>query len=934
MATLNQQMDDLLSPDDMMLQGMEEGTFEQAKKDTKEFVKDVSTGAALSFPLAVGDTVDLGAELPALDKKIKPFFPTYSSMEEAFEQLSKAGVSRQAVVDIAKNRFNVDVEDNIGTFIGEGIGVGTPIKYGTQILGAIASAASKYGPDAPFMLNRIADEAKHLFNTASGGDDLDGMAPAVAGDAPTPTAAADTAELPDTSTTKMMIGEGTEEGRFAVDQYDFLKANDDSIDDAELFARTGVYQGKDGKKRIELDTQDINFKDIKDIDKWTLVNQKTKMKTTLSELMDFPKLFDEYKNADNTFINDSSLSTGALPAGASPYAALEDIPIYIDKIEDTTGGFYSPSYDSITINIDLLDKPEQFKSTLLHELQHAIQHREGFTQGANWENFYKRASRELGTFLVRNEKEFMRDTQKAHQSLQLAKDSLSSKIAVPLLNADNDLQLVEDLVDIFIEKQKNRKYSEVDINVGKPDFYDISEQDIQNYFSRRKSAIKTASKELTGEVNLEGIFNSLDSRKMDVDVFLNQFDTPALAEMFKDIVRNQRKVNALDAIEKRAMFNYYRTYGEVESRLVQERYAARQKLKDEGYSKNEIRQIMFDRYPPLEYTIAKKDFPNVETDKEMADVFEPYITGETTSKRPGLRGEDQYTIDERATLSNPENYSSNYSSISKAPRKGYDPTDETSRVFHLTKKDFDVADVIRSGTDDIGFHVGTAAQATARGSTGKPYDRELMEGMTKGERILPMVLKQNLKPARIPDMSSFKEPRNWLGNLSISTSDLQGMKFLRDDPSDAKLLENAPRVTVDGETRIMMPDAVRAGVDPDLWKDLILEASRARRIGLDTINKQEDRVEWFNTLKATANKHGYDSFVYRNEYEGSDDFKVDALVEQIQRASRGEIDPSEVDVNARFADSYMLLEPDQAKGIFGAMTEGNPAFMKNRGGLI
>jgi hypothetical protein len=160
------------------------------------------------------------------------------------------------------------------------------------------------------------------------------------------------------------------------------------------------------------------------------------------------------------------------------------------------------------------------------------------------------------------------------------------------------------------------------------------------------------------------------------------------------------------------------------------------------------------------------------------------------------------------------------------------------------------------------------------------------------------------------------------------------MKFLRDDPSDAKLLENAPRVTVDGETRIMMPDAIRAGVDPDLWKDLILEASRARRIGLDTINNQEDRVAWFNTLKATANKHGYDSFVYRNEYEGSDNFNVDALAEQIQRASRGEIDPSEVDVNTQFADSYMLLEPDQAKGIFGDMTEGNPAFMKNRGGLI
>ena len=30
----------------------------------------------------------------------------------------------------------------------------------------------------------------------------------------------------------------------------------------------------------------------------------------------------------------------------------------------------------------------------------------------------------------------------------------------------------------------------------------------------------------------------------------------------------------------------------------------------------------------------------------------------------------------------------------------------------------------------------------------------------------------------------------------------------------------------------------------------------------------------------------------------------------------------------------MLLEADQAKGIFGGLTEGEPEFMKNRGGVI
>ena len=248
--------------------------------------------------------------------------------------------------------------------------------------------------------------------------------------------------------------------------------------------------------------------------------------------------------------------------------------------------------------------------------------------------------------------------------------------------------------------------------------------------------------------------------------------------------------------------------------------------------------------------------------------------------------------------------------IAKSMRKGYNPEDPASRVFHLTKKDFDTADVVGKGTSDIGFHVGTSAQANARGSTGFNYDRELAEKMVAEERVLPLVLKEKLKPARIPDISSFKSPQNWIGNLSVAKSDRSRIKFLLGEQADADLLAKAPKVTVDGDTYYMLPDVMREGMDPELWKDLILEANRAKRNGLDTISKQEDRIAWFSTLKHTANKHGYDSFVYKNEYEG---VTGDTLLNN---------------------DSYMLLEADQAKGLFGEMTEGSPEFMKNKGGLM
>ena len=257
----------------------------------------------------------------------------------------------------------------------------------------------------------------------------------------------------------------------------------------------------------------------------------------------------------------------------------------------------------------------------------------------------------------------------------------------------------------------------------------------------------------------------------------------------------------------------------------------------------------------------------------------------------------------------------------RAPLRNYNLKDSDSRVFHLTKKDYDTADVVGKGLDDIGFHVGTAKQASARGSSNSPF-KEVREQLAGGERILPMVLKANLKPARIPDLSTFKMPSNWLANLSVDSSDRQIMKFLKDDPEDLALLNKAPRVKADGKTYIMSPDAMRAGVDPNLWEDLVLEASRAKRIDLDTINNREDRLQWFSTIKGVANKHGYDSYVYKNEYEGVNRHSPTSVEEELRRASE------------QIQDSYMLLEADQAKGIFGGLTEGEPEFMKNRGGVI
>jgi len=247
------------------------------------------------------------------------------------------------------------------------------------------------------------------------------------------------------------------------------------------------------------------------------------------------------------------------------------------------------------------------------------------------------------------------------------------------------------------------------------------------------------------------------------------------------------------------------------------------------------------------------------------------------------------------------------------------------KVYHATAKNFKkFGFVSKDDAADIGFHVGTPVQAERR-TTKKT-----------GERTLPLQLRTTLKPARIPDLSSFKEPKRWLAEISVNGKDKDLLRFLMQDPKDANLIldqvENKIPIKMNNTTYYMLPDAERMGMDKNLWKDLVLEAGRAVRVGLDTTKNYNDRKEWFETIKRVANKNGYDSYVYKNEYEvGS--ASPDDLAVQIKEAMAGKRDPKTIDVGKQ-SDSYMLLEEDQAKGVFGTKTKGDPDFMKNKGGLL
>ena len=112
---------------------------------------------------------------------------------------------------------------------------------------------------------------------------------------------------------------------------------------------TGWHLGMEGKWRFEIDDSGMQLRgDGADLSDYT----------TLGELVDAPELFEAYPD-------------------------MADLSVTFHTLEDGQNGGYSRKFDSIELSRDLKNRPEALLNSLIHEVQHAIQNREGFASGAN-----------------------------------------------------------------------------------------------------------------------------------------------------------------------------------------------------------------------------------------------------------------------------------------------------------------------------------------------------------------------------------------------------------------------------------------------------------------------------------------------------------------------------------------------------------------------
>ena len=130
------------------------------------------------------------------------------------------------------------------------------------------------------------------------------------------------------------------------------------IDEGEIWDKTGWYLDKDGKWKFEINPQGGEFK------------------------LDFDYGDDEIKWSGklSKFLSDDELF--------APYPQLKDINLKLEPFKDNDlSGFYNKSSNIISLNNSLYG--EQLKHTLYHEIQHAVQSIENFSQGGNVETAFK-----------------------------------------------------------------------------------------------------------------------------------------------------------------------------------------------------------------------------------------------------------------------------------------------------------------------------------------------------------------------------------------------------------------------------------------------------------------------------------------------------------------------------------------------------------------
>jgi hypothetical protein len=345
-----------------------------------------------------------------------------------------------------------------------------------------------------------------------------------------------------------IIGAETELGQKQIGLYEKLIKDSKALGgkaptQERLFERTGVYKGSDGKYRFDLDDRDAAFNTT--FLKNSLVknpNMKNQPILLSGNIVSYsglnPKLFNLREVLDFDSLYKQYGKT--LKVGDKAYSNIGNLKVKFTSKTNGVRGSYSGDTDTITLNITDKDGFRikdlgQIESTLLHEVQHAIQRREGFNYGSNMDNF-------LRSGYTQDYK-----TNAALQDNILARLSNDLEDGLTYLTDSNKLGFLSDL------EVKSKRINRIE-NMPSADKTDVIKKEYMDLTASRADDVARID---LPQAQKKKVFNTFN----------------------KAMDKNARQRKLLDREESIAYEKYRDVYGEREARLVQERYKKRKSFK-------------------------------------------------------------------------------------------------------------------------------------------------------------------------------------------------------------------------------------------------------------------------------------------------------------------------------------------------------------------
>ena len=354
----------------------------------------------------------------------------------------------------------------------------------------------------------------------------------------------------------------------------------------KLYRETGVYRGQDGKLRYKIPTADFQFnegylKDLGVIDGGFNSKNIPAEGITLEQMLNAKDLYRNYasvaSNGDYGLLKDirvKNFDSYIKENKLSPEDAMTEL--------DGTQAIYSRHEGGETIYVRGGLK-SNVRDDLLHEIQHAIQHREGFNAGSSPNRFLTDMSTELG----QRYKNTLQDvyTEKKNALSKFEQFIVGGK--QPNRNFLDNKELFESVTDKLVKREYTtllKTYNKTNAD----GYFDELPAGIR--YLQRKDMLVDPPMIVRGE-SRPFVYQGYDTRNVkfnDNERNLANIlsDNPSFQEYVRERIIVEHKARNLKLMEAVAHKDYVKVPGEVQARKIVEDDIAYRKiikqLQDEG----------------------------------------------------------------------------------------------------------------------------------------------------------------------------------------------------------------------------------------------------------------------------------------------------------------------------------------------------------------